>query len=79
MAAFYLIFQAEQYAPSIIFFDEIDGVGSKRGGDGENEASRRMKTILLGEIQGKLLQMIIFIHVTLPLSVVTTLARAKRS
>lgn len=35
---------AQQFAPTIIFLDEIDAILSARKSDGEHEASRRMKT-----------------------------------
>jgi len=39
-------------APSLVFFDEIDSVATKRGSGSESSGERRVKTQLLSEIQG---------------------------
>ena len=53
MSYYKVLFELARYhAPSTIFVDEVDALMATRQGEQEHEASRRMKTQLLVELDG---------------------------
>lgn len=62
-----LFTKARQVAPSIIFFDEMDAIGTERGGNGDSGVHQRVLAQLLTELDG-----------VVPLNSVTILAATNR-
>merc|ERR1719221_2230080 len=43
---------AREQKPSIVFIDEVDSLCGERGGSGESDAGRRIKTEFLAQMDG---------------------------